>query len=205
MRTVLSRRDPLLAVIGPSGAGKSTAVRALAAAGVVEVTPSWTTRPPRAGELERCVEHRFVSDREFDALERRGFFVETVRPFGLPYRYGVPAVGRPAGRAVPLVMLRAPLVPVLRRRYERARVYQVEDSRERAAARLLARHGGLGTRLRDYDAEVALGRELADRVVVNDRDVAALVAAARDAIAADFPWAVVARPRPLSPVRAQAP
>lgn len=208
MRTVLSRRDPLLAVIGPSGAGKSTVVRALAAAGVVEVTPSWTTRPPRPGEPGRGVEHRFVTDREFDALEGRGFFVETARPFGLPYRYGVPAVRRPRSGAVPLVMLRAPLLPVLRRRYEGARVYQVEDSRERAAARLLVRPGGpadLGTRLRDYDAEAGLGRELADRVVVNDRDVAALVAAARDAIAADFPWAVVARPRPLPPVRAQAP
>ena len=187
--TVLSRRDPLLVIVGPSGAGKSTAVRALAAAGVVEVTPSWTTRPRRPGELERCVEHRFVREREFDELERRGFFVESIRMFGLSYRYGVPAVPRPESRAVPLLMLRAPHIPLLGRHYDQPSVYQVEDSRERVAARLLERHRdptGLGTRLRDYDAEVALGRAEADRVFVNDRDVESLVAAMRQAIEADF-------------------
>ncbi|HSR26810.1 MAG TPA: hypothetical protein VLW53_24895 [Candidatus Eisenbacteria bacterium] len=187
MQTALPPRDPLLVVIGPSGAGKSTAVRALAAAGVVEVTPSWTTRPPRPGELEACVEHRFVTDREFDALAGRGFFLETIRMFGLAHRYGVPAVRRPANGAVPLLTLRAPHVPVLRRHYERASVYQVEDGRERVAVRLLRRGSAeLGTRLRDYDAEVALGRAAADRVIVNDRDPACLVAAVRAAIEEDF-------------------
>lgn len=187
--TLLTRRDPLLVVIGPSGAGKSTVVRALAAAGVVDVNSSWTTRPPRPGELERCVEHRFVTDREFDALGRRGHFVETVRPFGLAYRYGLPAVRSPRGAAVPLLMLRAPHIPVLRRHYDRASIYQVEDSRGRVAARLAARHrepAELGTRLADYEVEVALGRMEAGRVFVNERDVASLVAAVRQAIADDF-------------------
>lgn len=186
--TPLTRRDPLLVVIGPSGAGKSTVVQALAGAGVVDVNPSWTTRPPRPGELERCVEHRFVTDQEFDALDGRGHFVETIRPFGLPYRYGLPAV-RSARGTVPLLMLRAPHVPVLRRHYDRATIYQVEDSRGRVAARLATRHPGpaeLGTRLRDYEVEVALGRAEAGRVFVNDRDVASLVAAVREAIAGDF-------------------
>ncbi|HXM56263.1 MAG TPA: hypothetical protein VOB72_12800 [Candidatus Dormibacteraeota bacterium] len=185
--SALSRREPLLVVIGPSGAGKSTAIRALAAAGVVEVTPSWTTRPARPDELSRCVEHRFVTDGEFDELGRRRFFVATIRPFGLPYRYGLPAVRAPRPDAVALLMLRAPHISVLRRHYDRAVVYQVEDSRERVAARLLERGSvELGSRLRDYDAEVALGRATAVRVIVNDRDVVSLVAALRDAISADF-------------------
>lgn len=187
--SVLTRRDPLLVVIGPSGAGKSTAVQALAGAGLVDVTPSWTTRPPRPGELKRCVEHRFVTDREFDALDRQGHFVETIRLFGLPYRYGLPAVRAPRGAAVPALMLRAPHIPVLRSHYDRASIYQVEDSRERVTARLAARPGGpaeLGTRLRDYDAEIALGRAQANRIFVNDRDIASLVAAMRKAIVADF-------------------
>jgi guanylate kinase len=187
--TCLTRRDPLLVVIGPSGAGKSTVVQALAGAGVIDVTPSWTTRPPRPGELERCVEHQFVTDRAFDALDRQGTFVETIRPFGLPYRYGLPAVRLARGAAVPLLMLRAPHIPVLRRHYDAPSIYQVEDSRERVAARLAARHqdpAELGTRLRDYDTEVALGRAAASRVFVNDRDVASLVVAVREAIAADF-------------------
>jgi guanylate kinase len=179
----------VLAVIGPSGAGKSTAVRALAGAGVVEVTPSWTTRPSRPGEVGRCVEHRFVTDERFDELERLGCFTATIRMFGLPHRYGLPAVPEPRAGAVPLVMLRAPHVAVLRRRHERAVVYQVEDSRERVADRLLGRDrdpAELGTRLRDYEAEVALGRAEADRVFVNGGSREALVAALREAIAADF-------------------
>jgi guanylate kinase len=179
-------RDPLLAVIGPSGAGKSTAVQALADAGVVDVNPSWTTRPPRPGEVERCVEHRFVTEAEFDALERAGFFVESVRMFGLAHRYGLPPVRRAAAGAVPLVMLRVPHLGLLRRLHDLPLVYQVEDSRERVAARLLRRDGELGTRLRDYEAEVALGRAEADRVFVNDRDAEALVTAIRQAIVADF-------------------
>jgi guanylate kinase len=187
--TRLTRHDRLLVVIGPSGAGKSTAVQALAAEDVVDVNPSWTTRPPRPGELERCVEHRFVTEREFDALDRRGLFVETIRPFGLPYRYGLPAVRSSHGAAVPLLMLRAPHIPVLRRHYDRASIYQVEDARGRVAARLSARHrdpAELGTRLRDYEIEVEWGRLEASRVFVNDRDVASLVAAMREAIEADF-------------------
>jgi len=196
VKTALSRRDALLVVIGPSAAGKSTVVNELAAAGVVEVTPSWTTRPPRPGELERCVEHRFVSDGEFDELERGRFLVDTVRMFGLPYRYGLPAVPLPRSGAVPLLMLRAALVPIVRRQYDRPTIYQVEDGRERVAGRLLARERGLaelGTRLRDYDAEVALGRLEADRVIVNDGDVATLVGAVRSAIAADFSPATAVR------------
>ena len=193
-----SRRDlRVLAVIGPSGAGKSTAVRALVAAGLVDVTPSWTTRPPRPGEVGRCVEHRFVTDGEFDELERRGFFVATCPMFGLPHRYGLPAVGEPRAGAVPLVMLRAPHVPVVRRHHERVAVYQVEDGRERVAARLLDRHrdlAELGTRLRDYDAEIALGRAVADRVFVNGGEPADLVAAMGEAIAADFGAAAPVRP-----------
>jgi guanylate kinase len=129
-----------------------------------------------------------VDDRRFDELERGGAFVETVRLFGLPYRYGLPFVRAPRPGAVPLLMLRAPHVPVVRRHYHRAVVYQVEASRERVAARLAARGPAeeVGTRLRDYEAEVALGRAAADRVIVNDRDVAALVAAVREAIAVDF-------------------
>jgi guanylate kinase len=187
--TPLPRHDALLVVIGPSGAGKSTVVRALAEAGLVDVNPSWTTRPPRAGELERCVEHRFVTDREFDALDRQGHFVETIRPFGLSYRYGLPAVRSPRAAAVPLLMLRAPHIPALRRHYDRATIYQVEDSLERVAARLTARHpdqAELGTRLRDFAVEVALGRSAAGRVFVNDRDVASVIGAVREAIAADF-------------------
>ena len=189
MKAPLSRTDPLIAVIGPSGTGKSTVVRALAAARIVDVTPSWTTRPARPGEEGVCVEHRFVTDEEFDTLQGRGAFAATIRPFDLPYRYGLPAISRPRHGAVALLMLRAALIPALRAHYDRPAIYQIEDSRERVADRLLRRHRApaeLGTRLIDYDVEVALGRAVADRVFVNDRTVPRLVAVMREAIATDF-------------------
>src|SRR5436305_590449 len=90
-------RRPVVVFIGPSGSGKSTVVRELASRGLVTVHPTWTTRPRRADEQQGSLEHRFVSDGEFDELCRRGCFIETVRLFGLPYRYGLPPLaGDPA-------------------------------------------------------------------------------------------------------------
>src|SRR3954447_16585781 len=102
---------PVGGFIGPSGSGKSTVVRELAARGLVTVHPTWTTRPRRADERQGSLEHRFVSDDEFDELCRRGFFIETVSLFGLPFRYGLPPLdGDSAGPGGPVdaVMLRAP-------------------------------------------------------------------------------------------------
>src|SRR5579864_8816035 len=80
----------LVVVIGPSGSGKSTVVRELYRRGVVRAIPTWTTRPRREDERAGSVEHRFISDAVFDALDARGFFDETATMPGLPYRYGLP-------------------------------------------------------------------------------------------------------------------
>src|SRR4051812_28800945 len=112
-------RRPVVVFIGPSGSGKSTVVRELADRGLVTVHPTWTTRPRRADEQQGSLEHRFVSDDEFDELCRRKFFIDTVSLFGLAYRYGLPPLDdgsagatSPALHAAPVdaVMLRAPLV-----------------------------------------------------------------------------------------------
>jgi guanylate kinase len=183
-----SSPERLLVVIGPSDAGKSTVVRGLAAAGLIEVTPTWTTRPPRRGEHAASIEHRFVSEVEFDRLERCAAFLGTARLFGLPYRYGLPAIRRPAPGRVAAIMLRAALVPRLRALLGDLTVYQVEDAEGRVAERLLerSREGAeLGSRLADFEAEVALGRSLAHRVFVNSGDPAALTAALARAIRLD--------------------
>jgi guanylate kinase len=184
-----SSPERLLVIIGPSGAGKSTAVRRLEAEGLIEVTPTWTTRPPRRGEILACVEHRFVSEGEFERLERCGAFLGTVRLFGLPFRYGLPPIHRPAGGRVAAIMLRAALVPRLRELFADLTVYQVEDDRARVAERLQqrGREGAeLGSRLADFEAEVALGRSMAQRVVVNADGPDMLVAALREALRLDF-------------------
>src|SRR5205085_11400244 len=103
----MSSTQPVVVVIGPSASGKSTLVRELHRLGLVDVRPTWTTRPIRPDEADGSLEHRFVTDAEFDRLKNAGFFLDTVEMFGLPYRYGLP---RSTARTTEVVMLRAALV-----------------------------------------------------------------------------------------------
>ena len=168
---------PVVVVIGPSGSGKSSVVRALHARGLVTVRPTWTTRPRRADEGHDSVEHRFVSEANFAWLESHGYFLDTTSMFGLPHRYGLPGPARFGACQPELVMLRAPLIERFRRFGAEFTTVQIEDSPERIAARLAQRHtpaAELRARLVDNARECALGRELADVVLVNDSSVDAL-------------------------------
>ena len=168
---------PVVALIGPSASGKSSVVRELHRRGVVDVRPTWTTRPRRADETDGSVEHRFVTDDEFDALARARFFVDTVAMFGLPYRYGLPGplafgVARPE-----IVLLRAPLVERFRRLGVDCTVVQIEDSPARTAARLAQRNMSaveLQARLVDNERELVAGRAVADVVFSNVDSIGAL-------------------------------
>lgn len=180
----------VLVFIGPSGSGKSTVVRELHQRGLIEVTPSWTTRPRRDDELDGTLEHRFVTEEEFTDLEGTGFFLEVVRPFELPYRYGLPPVAPVSDGRVPAIMVRAPLMPLVVRHFPRRVTYQIEDSYDRARERVVRAGGSvatLGTRLESFEDERRLGRTLAARSFVNDATVAELVEAVADAISRDFP------------------
>ena len=176
----------MLAFLGPSGSGKSTVVRALHARGLVEVTPSWTTRPRRTDELDGAVEHRFVDEDEFAARQRDGCFLEVVRMFGLPYAYGLPPVAAPADGRIPAIMVRAPLMPLVERHFPGYVAYQIEDGYERARARLEQRGDQLGTRMRAYEDERVRGRDVAHRVFVNTASVDDLVEAVAAAVRQDF-------------------
>jgi ribose 1,5-bisphosphokinase len=176
----------MLVLIGPSGSGKSTVARELHRRGIVAVTPSWTTRPRRADEVDGTIEHRFVTDAEFDALERAGFFLEVVRPFGLGYRYGLPPVPPPEPGRVPAILVRAPLMGLVDKHFPDHVTYQIEDSYQRAMARVAAAGSDLGSRLDDFEAERLLGHTTADRVFVNRTSVTDLVAGVAAAIAQDF-------------------
>jgi len=171
---------PLLVLIGPSGSGKSSAVRILAERGLLRVHPTWTTRPRRSDEREGSPEHRFVDDHEFDALAAAGAFLDTASLFGLPHRYGLPPIRRSTDGRVDTVMLRAPLVERFRRAVEDpVVVVQIEGDRQRSADRLRRRAGSpqeLRNRLHDNDLELAAGRLVADRVLVNDASLDELAA-----------------------------
>jgi guanylate kinase len=183
-----SKDLPALAIIGPSGAGKSTAIRQLVDDGVVHVNPTWTTRPPRPGEVKTGVEHYFATEQAFSDKKRAGYFVETVQLFGLPYWYGLsPLVPSVPGKAS-VVMLRAPLLPLFNKYYPNNVVYQIEDDLDRIKQRLEERaaHGeDQGSRLDDYTQEVQAGRSLANRIFVNN-DMNTLVSELRQALAKDF-------------------
>lgn len=185
----------VLAFIGPSGSGKSTLVRALHDQGLIQLTPSWTTRPARAEELRGTLEHRFVDEAEFDELVTTDFFLEVVRLFDLPYRYGLPRLplASELRAPIPAIMVRASLLPLVARHFPDHLVYQIEDTFEHARDRLQARRVldqttglELGTRLEGYEGERLLGREVARRTFVNRTTIAELVEEVSGAIAADF-------------------
>jgi guanylate kinase len=176
----------VLVFLGPSGSGKSTVVRELQRRRVIAVTPSWTTRPRRYDEPGDTVEHRFVDDEAFARRARAGFFLEVVRMFGLPYAYGLPPVETPGDGRVPVIMVRAPLMPLVEHHFPDHVAYQVEDRFERVQARLEARTGDLGTRRDGYEDERRLGRAVAHRVFVNAGSIQDLVDAVALAVEEDF-------------------
>jgi guanylate kinase len=82
----VSRRGILVVVSGPSGVGKDTVLQR-----VFELDPSltysvsYTTRPPRPGEVDG-VDYHFVDDAEFDRLVAAGEFLEWANVH--THRYG---------------------------------------------------------------------------------------------------------------------
>ena len=160
----------VLVIIGPSGTGKSSVVGKLVDKGVVEITPSWTTRPPRHSESANNFEHQFVSKAEFKRKEEQGYFLDTVELFGLPYEYGMPKVNFETAK-VPLIMLRAPLVSLLKKYYPDHIVYQIETPYEEVKKRLETREflgDKIGSRLDQFNEELDLGRQLADKIFINE-------------------------------------
>jgi guanylate kinase len=72
----------LFIVAAPSGAGKTSLVRALLEADLaVRLSVSFTTRPPRRGEVDGR-DYRFVSRPDFEAMRDRGAFLECAEVHG---------------------------------------------------------------------------------------------------------------------------
>ena len=75
----------LFIVSAPSGAGKTSLVNALLASSrPVDVSVSYTTRPPRPGEVNGKNYH-FVSRETFLAMARNGDFLESAEVYGNLY------------------------------------------------------------------------------------------------------------------------
>lgn len=166
---------PPVIFIGPSGAGKSSVVGFLRELGVIELIPSWTTRPMRSLEEGRFGDHVFVTNAEFDSALEAGVFAATAKPFDLEFRYGLPEFRyMNFGKKIPALLLRAFLKEEIKTYSPDSLVYQIETPIDIARERLFEREptgADLGSRLDRYDTELIIGREIASRIFVNDGDL----------------------------------
>ena len=95
-RPLAKRRGIIFILSAPSGAGKTTLYNGLRAIyPEIRLSVSWTTRARRRGEISGR-DYRFISERQFAALKRRGEFAEWARVHD--YFYGTPK--KPLDRAV---------------------------------------------------------------------------------------------------------
>ncbi|MDP2760627.1 MAG: guanylate kinase [Sideroxyarcus sp.] len=75
----------LFVISAPSGAGKTSLVQALLQTNSqIDLSVSYTTRPPRAGEIDGK-DYHFVSREQFLAMAARGEFLERAEVYGNLY------------------------------------------------------------------------------------------------------------------------
>ena len=86
--SVAKRESVVYVISGPSGSGKSTLVQKLLDLPNTMFSISSTTRAPRATESTGKW-YDFVSEAEFERMEREGAFLEHAQVFGR-HRYGTP-------------------------------------------------------------------------------------------------------------------
>ena len=170
----------LLVVSGPSGAGKGTIVKGLRARDPdLWVSVSWTSRPPREGEIEGLHYH-FVSREEFLAHRDAGGFLEWFEVHGdlKGTPKGPVREHLDAGADVLLEIDVQGALEVRRQFPEALLVFVLPPSREEQRRRLVGRGTdspeAIERRLADAIAEEAEGARF-DATVVND-DVDAAVA-----------------------------
>lgn len=188
MTKYLTQKDKILVIIGPSAVGKSSLVNNLIAKNIVGLTPTYTDRPKRQNEQDN--EHVFVSSAEFNKLVERGFFIHRpLRFFGLNYRYASPKLTALDSEKVPVIMARISAMPLVNKLFPNNVVYQIEADKSIVEARLKARQESgieLGSRLIDYDSEILLGRNVANRIFTNDTTLKTITGTVTAAIKNDF-------------------
>jgi guanylate kinase len=94
-----NRRGILLVISSPSGAGKTTLTRRLAAAHNLCFSVSYTTRQPRAGEIDGT-DYHFVSHEVFDKMVAAGDFAEHAVVHGNRYGTAIETVNQAIERGI---------------------------------------------------------------------------------------------------------
>ena len=166
-------RRMLVVISSPSGGGKGTLIRRL-----LERVPdlgysvSWTTRPPREGEIEGRHYH-FISPEEFSEMRERGEFLEWAlvhnNYYGTAWR-SLEETGEGANDIVLEIDVQG--AQTIRERIRDAvHIFILPPSyqvlRERLVSRASESQSDLAVRLHNAGAEVARYSEF-DYVVLND-------------------------------------
>lgn len=163
----------LIVISGPSGVGKDTVIKRL-----LEVDPnlrysvSYTTRPPRLGEVDG-VNYHFVSRDEFERLIRDGAFLEHATYDG--NLYGTPMAQldevRASGHDIVLKIDVQGAEQVRKRAPYALRIFLAPPSMEELLRRRTQRHSesaqDQASRQRIAQHEMALAGHF-DHMVVND-------------------------------------
>jgi guanylate kinase len=134
-------RGRLYVVSAPSGAGKTSLLRALIERrDSLVFSVSWTTRAPRAGEIDGR-DYHFVATERFAAMRAAGEFLESATVFGHGYGTGAADVARlrDAGRDVMLEIDWQGARAVRERLPEAVSVFVLPPSRAVLRARLAGR------------------------------------------------------------------
>ena len=160
---------PLIFVLsGPSGTGKGTMVDALVGSdSSLWLSRSWTTRSRRKNESPYA--YQFVDRPTFEAHVAANGFVEHAEVFG--NLYGTPVPNAPSGSDV-VFEIDVQGAEQVRAKFPDAILIFVEPpNREVQEARLRGRGDDaaiIAKRLAKAAAEEAVGRRIANHVVVND-------------------------------------
>lgn len=188
----------LYVVSGPSGVGKTSLTRALVTGRAdLELSVSYTTRPPRSGETDG-VNYHFVDAARFGEMVARGAFLEHAQVFGHAYGTARATVetALAAGHGVVLEIDWQGAAQVRRAWPAAVLVMIVPPSVRGLRERLAGRGDGdvaVQGRMRSALAELGHWREF-DYLVVNDRfedalaDLAATVRAGALTRAVREPW-----------------
>ncbi len=167
------RHGRLFVVSAPSGAGKTSLLKAL-----IERTPalvfsiSYTTRPPRPGEVDGR-DYHFIDRERFRAMRDAGEFLESAEVFGNGYGTAAADVEheRAAGRDVVLEIDWQGARQVRRKAPEAISIFILPPSRRSLRARLTRRgtdsESTIARRMDAAAAEMAHWNEY-DYVIVND-------------------------------------
>lgn len=184
----LDCEKPLLVLIGPSGTGKTTLVKKLIQDNLIELTPSWTTRNKRKDE-SKFIDHVFVSEGEFDKQDNEGKFLRTVQLFGDISKYGLPKITHEYADKIPTIMLRIMVLADLSKYYSNPIIYQIESDEKIAYQRIINRETDnriIQSRMKKYNQETDAGRNVATRIIINNKDIESTYKKLKEYLKKDF-------------------